>query len=106
LGLTPNTGLAEKAGIPINRGIVTDRELRTSDTNVFALGDCAEVDGHSLYFVTPLTQSARALAQTLTGTPTPVRYGSLPVAVKTTLRPTVVCPPQRGGHGEWQVTAT
>ncbi|QIL88519.1 rubredoxin--NAD(+) reductase [Microbulbifer sp. SH-1] len=106
LGLIPNAGLADVAGIATNRGIVTDRELRTSDANIFALGDCAEVDGHSLYFVAPLTQSARALAQTLTGTPTPVHYGSLPVAVKTTLRPTVVCPPRHGSQGEWQVTAT
>ncbi|HEY8570218.1 FAD-dependent oxidoreductase [Microbulbifer sp.] len=106
LGLTPNTGLAHAAGITTNRGIVTDRELRTSDANVFALGDCAEVDGHSLYFVAPLTQSARALAQTLCGTPTSVHYGSMPVAVKTTLRPTVVCPPRRGSEGEWQVSAS
>ncbi|WOX04970.1 FAD-dependent oxidoreductase [Microbulbifer pacificus] len=106
LGLTPNTGLAEAAGVATSRGIVTDRELRTNDANIFALGDCAEVDGHSLYFVAPLTQSARALAQTLCGTPTPVHYGALPVAVKTTLRPTVVCPPRRGSEGEWQVSAS
>lgn len=106
LGLTPNIGLAEAAGIATHRGIVTDRELRTSDANVFALGDCAEVDGHSLYFVAPLTQSARALAQTLCGTPTPVHYGSLPVAVKTTLRPTVVCPPRRDSEGEWQIATS
>ncbi|WGL17588.1 FAD-dependent oxidoreductase [Microbulbifer bruguierae] len=105
LGLAANTGLAAAAGITVNRGIVTDRTLQTSDANVFALGDCAEVDGHSLYYVAPLTQSARALAQTLSGTPTPVRYGCLPVAVKTTLRPTVVCPPKPGQQGAWQVSA-
>ena len=106
LGLRPNTGLAETAGIEVNRGIVTNRQLQTSDANTYALGDCAEVDGHSLYYVAPLTQSARALAKTLTGTPTPVQYGCLPVAVKTTLRPTVVCPPRPGSAGEWQVAAT
>ena len=106
LGLRPNTGLANTAGIEINRGIVTDRQLQTSDPSIYALGDCAEVDGHSLYYVAPLTQSARALARTLTGTPTPVQYGCLPVAVKTTLRPTVVCPPRFGSEGEWKVTAS
>ncbi|MBN8430852.1 FAD-dependent oxidoreductase [Microbulbifer salipaludis] len=106
LGLQPNTSLAEAAGVATNRGIVTDRQLRTSDTGIYALGDCAEVDGHSLYYVAPLTQCARALAQTLAGTPTSVQYGCMPVAVKTTLRPTVVCPPQPGNEGEWQVTAT
>ncbi|WP_288132747.1 FAD-dependent oxidoreductase [Microbulbifer sp.] len=103
LGLTPNTGLAAAAGLTVNRGIVTDRALRTSDSNIFALGDCAEVDGHNLYFVAPLTQSARALAQTLSGTDTPVHYGCLPVAVKTTLRPTTVCPPPADSEGQWQV---
>ncbi|WP_078084716.1 FAD-dependent oxidoreductase [Microbulbifer mangrovi] len=106
LGLKPNTGLAGTAGVAVNRGIVTDRQLQTSDTNIYALGDCAEVDGHSLYYVAPLTQSARALAQTLTGTPTSVNYGCLPVAVKTTLRPTVVCPPRLGSDGEWRVSTS
>ncbi|WP_299591442.1 FAD-dependent oxidoreductase [uncultured Microbulbifer sp.] len=106
LGLLPSTGLAESADITTNRGIVTDRHLQTSDNNIYALGDCAEVDGLSLYYVAPLTQSARALAKTLTGNPTPVQYGCLPVAVKTTLRPTVVCPPQPGSAGEWRVAAT
>ena len=105
LGLLPNTGLADTAGIEVNRGIVTNRQLQTSDANIFALGDCAEVDGHSLYYVAPLTQSARALAQTLAGNPTPVQFGCMPVAVKTTLRPTVVCPPRPGSTGEWQVSA-
>ena len=109
LGLTPNSGLAAAAGLATNRGIVTNRSLQTSDPDIFALGDCAEVDGHTLFFVTPLTQSARALAQTLSGryrdsdTATPVHYGCLPVAVKTTLRPTTVCPPPAGSEGEWQV---
>ncbi len=99
LGLTPNVGLATAAGLAVNRGIVTDRNLQTSDPHIYALGDCAEVDGHSLYFVAPLTQSARALAQTLCDKPTQVQYGCLPVAVKTTLRPTVVCPPRPGSRG-------
>ncbi|MCQ3827965.1 FAD-dependent oxidoreductase [Microbulbifer elongatus] len=105
LGLAPNTGLAEVAGLETGRGIVTNRQLQTSDPDIFALGDCAEVDGHNLFYVAPLTQSARALAQTLAGTPTPVEYGCLPVAVKTTLRPTVVCPPRnRHNSGDWKVT--
>ncbi|WP_406829084.1 FAD-dependent oxidoreductase [Microbulbifer sp. ARAS458-1] len=105
LGLIPNTGLAEAAGLGVRRGIVTSRQLQTNDPDIFALGDCAEVDGHNLFYVAPLTQSARALAQTLNGTPTPVRFGCLPVAVKTTLRPTVVCPPRSAEvTGDWKVT--
>ncbi|MCK4267079.1 MAG: FAD-dependent oxidoreductase [Thermoplasmata archaeon] len=41
IGVTPNTGLAEKAGLEVNRGgIVVDTNMRTSDPNIFACGDC------------------------------------------------------------------
>ncbi|SDJ86892.1 FAD-dependent oxidoreductase [Microbulbifer yueqingensis] len=105
LGLQANTGLAQAAGLEVGRGIRVDRQLRTSDENIFALGDCAEVDGHLLYFVAPLMACARSLAQTLAGSPSSVQYGAIPVAVKTTLRPTTVCPPGAGAEGEWQVQA-
>ena len=50
---------------------------------VYALGDCAEVDGLNLLYVMPLMACARALAQTLAGNPTAVAYGAMPVTVKT-----------------------
>lgn len=105
LGLQPNTGLAEAAGLAVSRGIAVNRSLQSSDPNIYALGDCAEVDGHLLYFVAPLMQCARALAKTLSGNETPVRYDVMPVAVKTTLRPTTVCPPRPDSEGEWHVQA-
>lgn len=106
LGLQANTGLAEAAGLDIGRGITVDRQLRTSNADIYALGDCAEVDGHLLYFVAPLMACARALARTLSGEATDVHYGAIPVAVKTTLRPTTVCPPRAGAEGSWQIDAT
>src|SRR5687767_13898000 len=36
IGITPNTGLAEQAGLKIGNGIVVDETLRTSDPNIFA----------------------------------------------------------------------
>ncbi|MBQ0850424.1 FAD-dependent oxidoreductase [Streptomyces sp. BH-SS-21] len=41
VGITPNVGLAEAAGLEVNNGIVTDARLRTSDPDVFAAGDVA-----------------------------------------------------------------
>jgi 3-phenylpropionate/trans-cinnamate dioxygenase ferredoxin reductase subunit len=41
VGITPNTGLAEKAGIEVDNGIVTDAALRTSADGVWAAGDVA-----------------------------------------------------------------
>lgn len=106
IGLRPRTALAASAGIAVNRGIVTNRLLATSAPNVHALGDCAEVAGHTLPYVMPIMQQARALAATLTGTPTPVLYPAMPVLVKTPACPTVVCPPPPDASGAWSVTLT
>lgn len=106
LGLQANTGLAEMAGLAVNRGVAVNRQLQSSDAHIFALGDCAEVDGHQLYFVAPLMACARALARTLSGEPTPVHYGTIPVAVKTTLRPTTVCPPRPDTDGRWHIDSS
>lgn len=103
IGLRPRTELAAAAGLQVNRGVVVDRELRTSHQNIFALGDCAEVDGINLLYVMPLMTCARALAKTLAGNPTAVSYGPMPVTVKTPACPLVVSPPPLGREGNWQV---
>jgi len=103
IGLRPRTQLAQAAGIPVNRGIVTDRLLETGAVNVYAMGDCAEVDGLNLPYVQPLMVQARALAATLTGTPTPVAYPPMPVMVKTPAHPVAVLPPKPGASGSWKV---
>lgn len=103
IGLRPRIALAEAAGLTVRRGIVVDRFLRGSDANVYALGDCAEVEGHVLPFVMPIMQAARALAATLAGTPTPLVYPAMPVVVKTPACPAAVCPPAPGRIGEWHI---
>jgi rubredoxin-NAD+ reductase len=103
VGLRPRNALAEAAGIKVNRGIVVNASLQTSDEDVYALGDCAEVEGRVLPFVMPIMQAARALAPTLAGNSTQVRYPAMPVVVKTPACPAVVSPPDMGAQGEWQV---
>ena len=103
IGLRPRTDLAAAAGLQTNRGVVVDRQLRTSHANIFGLGDCAEVDGINLLYVMPLMSCARALAQTLAGNPTAVSYGAMPITVKTPACPLVVSPPPQGHDGNWQV---
>jgi 3-phenylpropionate/trans-cinnamate dioxygenase ferredoxin reductase component len=39
-GIQPNTELAEAAGLETDNGIVVDNRCRTSDSNVYAVGDC------------------------------------------------------------------
>ena len=101
VGVKPRTGLASDAGIEVNRGIVTDRQLRTNAPNVFAMGDCAEVSGHVLVYVAPLMAAARALAATLAGEATDVSYPAMPVAIKTPACPVVVSPPAKDAEGDW-----
>jgi rubredoxin-NAD+ reductase len=103
IGLRPRVDLAAAAGLEVGRGVVVDRHLKTSHANIYALGDCAEVDGLNLLYVMPLMSCARALAQTLAGTPTPVKYGPMPVTVKTPVCPLVVSPPPKGREGVWTV---
>lgn len=102
IGLRANIELAQQTGLDVNRGIVTDRYLQTSHTNIYALGDCAEVSGHNLLFIAPILAAARTLAKTLAGTITAVTYPAMPVAIKTPCYPLVVSPPPRGSEGDWQ----
>jgi nitrite reductase (NADH) large subunit len=44
-GVRPNLGLAKKAGLEVNRGIVVDQHMRTSRANIFAAGDVCEFEG-------------------------------------------------------------
>jgi NADPH-dependent 2,4-dienoyl-CoA reductase/sulfur reductase-like enzyme len=41
IGAVPNDGLARSAGLEVDRGVVTDSALRTSDPDIFAAGDVA-----------------------------------------------------------------
>ncbi|MDR5866498.1 NAD(P)/FAD-dependent oxidoreductase [Halomonas koreensis] len=93
-GLRPRVALAEAAGLSVGpAGIHTDRYLATSAPGIHALGDVACVDGLNAMYVQPLQAGAKALAGTLAGTPTEVRYGPWPVLVKTPLLPVVSLPP-------------
>lgn len=103
IGLRPRIDMAAAAGIQVNRGIEVNRQLKTSHDNIYALGDCAEVEGLSLLYVMPLMSCARALAQTLAGNPTTVSYGPMPITVKTPVCPLVVSPVPRGYEGVWTV---
>ena len=105
VGLHPNTALAEAAGLHVGKGVAVDRQLRTSDPHIFALGDCAEVETLHLPYVMPLMHAARALAQVLVGkADVALQYPAMPVLVKTPACATVVAPPAHGALGDWQVT--
>ncbi len=105
VGLRANLDLAEAGGLETDRGYVTNRLLQTSIDNIYALGDCAEVEGRHLPYILPIMQCARALAKTLTGDPTEVRYPAMPVTIKTPSCPIVVAPADRS-DARWQLENT
>lgn len=106
IGLRPDLTLAQDAGLAVDRGIVVDRHLQTSDPDIFALGDCAQVAGLVLPFIQPILHAAKALAKNLTGSPTDLLYPAMPVVVKTPSCPLVVCPPPLGRTGTWEEDET
>jgi len=105
VGLRPRLDLAKAAGIATDIGITVNRQLETSAKHVFAIGDCAEVDGLVLPYVMPIMQAARALAPTLLGQETFLSYPAMPVMVKTPALPTIVSPPAKGAVGDWKINS-
>ncbi|MBD8008064.1 rubredoxin reductase RubB [Acinetobacter pecorum] len=92
VGLQPNISLTKQADIHTSRGVLTTAQLETSQADIYAVGDCAEVNGILLPYVMPIMQQARALAKTLNGEHTAVHYPAMPVAVKTPAAPLTVLP--------------
>ncbi len=92
VGLQPNISVAKEADIHTSRGILTNTKLETNQPDIYAVGDCAEVNGMLLPYVMPIMQQARALSKTLNGEHTEVHYPAMPVAVKTPAAPLTVLP--------------
>jgi rubredoxin---NAD+ reductase len=105
VGLRARTALAQAAGLAVERGIAVDSHLQTNDPCIYALGDCAHYlsAGRALPFVQPIMLAAKALAQTLTGLPTPVAFPPMAVIVKTPSMPIACVAPAAGAVGHWHV---
>ncbi|HTB17861.1 MAG TPA: FAD-dependent oxidoreductase [Bryobacteraceae bacterium] len=63
--LQPNTLLARNAGLEVNRGIVVNDQLETSDRNIFSIGGCTEHHGQTFDCFPPLLAQAKVLAANL-----------------------------------------
>jgi nitrite reductase (NADH) large subunit len=77
VGVRPNVDLAKASGLACNRGILIDDHMRTSDPDVFALGECAEHRGIAYGLVEPAYEQARALARNLAGDTSAAYEGSI-----------------------------
>jgi nitrite reductase (NADH) large subunit len=67
VGVRPNIDLARDAGIDVNRGITVDDLMRTSEPDIFAVGECIEHRGQTFGLVGPLWEQAGTCAEVLCG---------------------------------------
>jgi nitrite reductase (NADH) large subunit len=67
VGIRPSADLAKNAGLAVKRGIVVAPDMRTSDPDIFALGECAEAGGQCFGLVAPLYEMAGVVAARLAG---------------------------------------
>lgn len=76
VGIRPVTKEARAAGLEIGRGIVVDDFMKTSDPNIYAVGECAEHRSKVYGLVAPLYDQGKVLADHITGRPTDGYQGS------------------------------
>jgi assimilatory nitrate reductase electron transfer subunit len=81
-GVRPETSLAVRAGLTVDRGVGVDDTLRTSDGAIFAIGDCAQHHGAPSGFVQPAWEQAEVLADLLSGAAADSRYRGTPVIAR------------------------
>ncbi len=69
--LRPNTTLARDAGLEVNRGILVNDQMETSDRHIFAVGGCTEHNGQTFDCFPPILEQAKVLAANLAGSRRP-----------------------------------
>ena len=77
-GIRPNVGLAQRAGLTVERAIVVDDQMRSvDDDDIYVVGECAQHRGQVYGLVAPLWEQTTVLADHLTGTnPRAAYHGS------------------------------
>ena len=66
-GARADLSLARGAGLQINRGVVVDGSLKTSNPDIFAIGDVAEFEGKVWGMIPPALEQARIAAKKMLG---------------------------------------
>ncbi len=66
-GIRPIVEVAQTSGLSVDKAVVVDDQMRTSDPDVFALGECVQHRGKIYGLVDPIWEQANVLADVLTG---------------------------------------
>ncbi|WP_142478694.1 NADH:flavorubredoxin reductase NorW [Klebsiella oxytoca] len=104
-GLRPETALARHAGLEINRGVVVNNQLQTSHPAIYALGDCAEINGMVLPFLQPILLSAMCLGKNLLAQQGELKLPPMLVKVKTPDLPLHLAGDTRREDLTWNIVA-
>ncbi len=75
-GIKPRVELAKRAELEVNRGVVVNDYLETSDPNIFAVGDVAEHNGRVYGIIPPITEQSRIVVENLISPQTRKYHGS------------------------------
>lgn len=106
-GLSPNIELAQLAGLHTDRGITVNEYLQSSEKDIYALGDCAQINGNLLPFLQPIQLSAMHLAKTLVGENTaPLSLPPMIIRVKTPLMPLHLAGETTRSDLNWTINTT
>ncbi len=83
-GIRPETRVATDAGLRVERGVVVDDQMRTSDPDILAVGECVEHAGICYGLVEPIYGMAAVAARTLHGEQTSFRSAAIGTHLKVT----------------------
>ncbi len=78
VGTRANLDLAKDAGLKVNKGVVVDSSLQTSDPDIFAVGDACEFNGMVWAMINPALDEAKVAAKKILGLPSPEYTGTVP----------------------------
>lgn len=77
-GTRSNMNIAKDAGLKVNKGIIVDSSLRTSDPDIYAIGDVCEFQGQVWAMIPPALDEARVAAKKMLGQTGPDYAGTIP----------------------------
>ena len=82
-GIRPNKEIGVRAGLTVERAIVTDDHMRSvDDMNVYVVGECAQHRGQVYGLVAPLWDQAKVFAEHVTGLNLKAAYHGSKLATK------------------------
>lgn len=84
VGIRPAVALAQDAGLSVGRAVIVDDQLRASDPDILAIGECVEHRGTLFGLVAPLYEQAKVAADTLLGRAAAYVQKSLSTKLKVT----------------------